>query len=167
MNRFSEFQEAIYYVAALWDEVDSEVEPIQDIFLESLEYEESKIGELVINLTENDSNIAQAIDTYREMNNVQIPIEKRLDDTQIIEIVLAEQLECKKGDPDDSDKELSKISALEELNGLKNFILFVKQQMNDDFNNSDIATFQKYLPLMKQKVNELMKQTSIVDFLVQ
>ncbi|CAG8611608.1 2963_t:CDS:2, partial [Cetraspora pellucida] len=74
---------------------DSEVEPTQDIFLELLEYEESKIDELVIDLTENDPNIAQAIDTYREINNVQIPTEERLDDTQIIEIVIAKQLECK------------------------------------------------------------------------
>ncbi|CAG8805563.1 8735_t:CDS:2, partial [Cetraspora pellucida] len=142
----------------------SEVEPTQDIFLELLKYEESEFSELVIDLTENDPNITQAIDTYREMNNIQIPTEERLDNTQIIEIVIAEQLECEEGDSNNSDKEPSKISALEGLNGLKNFILFVKQQMNNNFNNSDIATFQKYLLLIKQKVNKLMKQTSIVDF---
>ncbi|CAG8736267.1 17614_t:CDS:2, partial [Cetraspora pellucida] len=92
---------------------DSKVESTQDIFLESLEYEESEIGELVIDLTENDPNITQAIDTYREMNNIQIPTKERLNDTQIIEIVIAEQLECEEGDSDDLDEEPPKISASE------------------------------------------------------
>ncbi|CAG8800319.1 25274_t:CDS:2 [Dentiscutata erythropus] len=67
--------------------------------------------------------VVQEIDTYREVNNAQISTEDKLDNHQIVEIVLAEQLEYEQGDLDDSDKEPPNILASEGLNELKNFIL--------------------------------------------
>ncbi|CAG8779368.1 15091_t:CDS:2 [Cetraspora pellucida] len=70
-------------------------------------------------------------------------MEETLDDTQIVETVLAEQLECKQGDPKDSDEKPPKISASEGLNGLKTFISFAEQMNNDFFfNNNDIKENQ-------------------------
>ncbi|CAG8637981.1 1450_t:CDS:1, partial [Scutellospora calospora] len=84
--------------------------------------------------------VVQEIDAYREVNQTHIPTEKTLNDTQIVETILAEQLEYEQSDPDDSDKELPKITAAEEISGLKSFILFAKQQICDDFflNNNDL-----------------------------
>ncbi|CAG8798484.1 7603_t:CDS:2, partial [Cetraspora pellucida] len=45
--------------------------------------------------------------------NTYIPTEEILDDNQIVETVLADQLERQQGDPDDSDDEPPKISAYE------------------------------------------------------
>ncbi|CAG8752093.1 25547_t:CDS:2, partial [Dentiscutata erythropus] len=73
--------------------------------------------------------VAQEINTYREVNNAQISTEDKLDDHQIVKIVLAKQLEYEQGDLDDSDEEPPNILALEGLNRLKNFILFIEQQI--------------------------------------
>ncbi|CAG8756189.1 12534_t:CDS:2 [Cetraspora pellucida] len=89
-----------------------------------------------------------------------------LNDTQIVETILAEQLEYEQGDPDDSDKKPPKITAAEGISGLKSFILFAKQQICDDFffNNNYLKVFCKYLSLMKQKITESMNQKPITDF---
>ncbi|CAG8668865.1 6173_t:CDS:1, partial [Scutellospora calospora] len=145
----------------------TDIELTQNTYLESIEYEESEICSLVVDLIEDlDSMVTQEIETYRKINNTHISTEETLDDTQIVETVLAEQLEYEQGDLDDSDKELPKISPSKELVWLKNFILFAKQQIcyNFFFNNNDIKVFCKYLPLMKRKVTESMNQKSIIDF---
>ncbi|CAG8626511.1 24555_t:CDS:2 [Dentiscutata erythropus] len=87
--------------------------------------------ELVIDFT--DSTVLQEIDSYREINNALILIKKILNNNQIVETVLAEQLEYKQGDLDDSDKELPKITATEKLNRLKTFISFTEQMYNNFF----------------------------------
>ncbi|CAG8527256.1 12102_t:CDS:2 [Ambispora leptoticha] len=70
--------------------------------------------------------------------NANIPTEEPLNDAQIIEIVLAEQLEDKQDNPNDSDEKLCNILPLN--------------------------VFQKYLPLMEKKNAEAKKQKSITDF---
>ncbi|CAG8788161.1 5029_t:CDS:2, partial [Dentiscutata erythropus] len=66
----------------------------------------------------------------------------KLDDHQIVEIVLAENLEYEQGDPDNLDEEPPHISAPEGLNGLKNFILFAEQQMGSDFDRNNLKIFR-------------------------
>ncbi|CAG8647601.1 10464_t:CDS:1 [Cetraspora pellucida] len=141
-----------------------DVELAQNTCLESIEREESEIYKLVVDLTED--TVAREIDAYREVNQTHIPTEETLNDTQIVETVLAEQLEYEQGDSDDSDKEPPKITAAEGISGLKSFILFAEQQMCDDFffNNNDLKVFRKYLTLMKQKITESMNQKPITDF---
>ncbi|RIB24108.1 hypothetical protein C2G38_2286162 [Gigaspora rosea] len=91
--------------------------------------------------------------------------QKTLDDSQIVETVLAEELEYEQGDPEDSGEEPPKISAFEGLNGLKPFFSFVEQMDNNFFfNNNDIKIFRKYLQLMRRITTESMEQKSIVDF---
>ncbi|CAG8447160.1 1031_t:CDS:1, partial [Dentiscutata heterogama] len=80
-----------------------------------------------------DLTVAQKISESREINNIHISMEGMLDDNQIVKTVLAEQLEHKQNNPDDSDKELLKIFTTEGLNRLKTFILFAKQINNDFF----------------------------------
>ncbi|CAG8644753.1 2775_t:CDS:2 [Dentiscutata erythropus] len=108
-------KDAIDYVAALWNKVDKltmancwtktgilpmvlddNVELSHNTYLETIESEENEIHELV--------------------NNSYISTEEVLDDNQIIKTILAEQLEYKQGDPDDSNEEPSKISSTEGLN---------------------------------------------------
>ncbi|CAG8538803.1 7965_t:CDS:2 [Cetraspora pellucida] len=117
-----------------------DVDIVQDIHLELIEYEESEICELMIDL----SNLAvsQEIKAYKN------------------------QLENKQDDLDNSDEEPPKISAFKRLNKLKNFILFAKQQMCDDFflNDNNLKVFCKYLLLIKRKIAEFMKQKPIIDF---
>ncbi|CAG8736310.1 20350_t:CDS:1 [Dentiscutata erythropus] len=139
-----------------------DVELAQHTYLEIIEYEENEI----IDLTESANlTVSQEIDSYREINNAHIPTEEVLNDTQIVETILAEQLEREQGDPEDSDEEPPKISASEGLNGLKTFISFAEQMNNDFFfNNNDIKIFRKYSQLMKRKTTESMKQKSIVYF---
>ncbi|CAG8778525.1 2137_t:CDS:2, partial [Dentiscutata erythropus] len=112
----------------------------------SIENEENEINKLVIDFT--DLAIAQEINTYRE----------------IVEITLAKQLEHEQGDLNDSDEEPPNILASEELNELKNFILFAEQQISNDFDKKDLKVFQKYLLLMRQKTVELFRQKPITDF---
>ncbi|CAG8792317.1 13479_t:CDS:2, partial [Racocetra fulgida] len=50
-----------------------------------------EISELVIDLT--DPTVSQEIKSYQEINSTYIPTEEILDDNQIVETVLAEQLE--------------------------------------------------------------------------
>ncbi|CAG8566836.1 1220_t:CDS:2 [Cetraspora pellucida] len=117
--------EAINYVAASWNEVNestivncwtktgilpslsnNDVELVQNKYLKAIEYEESEISELVIDLT--DPMVSQEIKSYQEINSTYIPMEEILNDNQIVETVLVEQLECQQGDPDDSNDEPSK-----------------------------------------------------------
>ncbi|CAG8605068.1 406_t:CDS:2, partial [Gigaspora rosea] len=174
-------REAIDYVATSWNEVDEltmvncwiktgilppvlhvDIELAQQTYLEIIEYEKNEIIDLTASA---DQIVLQEIDTYREINNAHIPMEETLDDSQIVEIVLAEELEREQGDPEDSGEKPPKISAFEELNGLKTFISFVEQMDNDFFfNNNDIKIFQKYSQLMRRITTESMEQKSIVDF---
>ncbi|CAG8504414.1 6368_t:CDS:2 [Scutellospora calospora] len=156
-------KEAINYVAASWDEVDeltmancwmktgilllvsyTDIELAQNMYLESIELEEDKIYTLVVDLIEDlDSTVVQEIEAYRKINNIHISTEETLDDTQIVETVLAKQLEYKQGDSDDSDEEPPKVSPSEGLIGLKSFTLFAEQQIcnNFFFNNNDLKVF--------------------------
>ncbi|CAG8728196.1 7740_t:CDS:2 [Dentiscutata erythropus] len=125
--------------------LDDNVELSHNTYLETIESEENEIYELV--------------------NNSYISTEEVLDDNQIIETILAKQLEYKQGDPDDSNEEPSKISPAEGLNGLKTFILFTEQMDNNFFsNNNNLAVFRKYIPSVKRKITESMKQKFIKDF---
>ncbi|CAG8671384.1 16602_t:CDS:2, partial [Cetraspora pellucida] len=122
-----------------------ETEFVQNTYLDSIEDEEN-------------------VETYIKLNNAHIPTEEKLNNHQIVKIMLAEKLEYDQDDPDDFDKEPPCISVSEELDGLKNFILFVKQQMNNDFDKNDLTIFYKYVSLMRQKTIESLKQKSITDF---
>ncbi|CAG8540440.1 18164_t:CDS:2, partial [Dentiscutata erythropus] len=176
-------KEAIDYVAASWDEVDEstmancwmktgilllisndDIELAQNMYLESIKYKEGKIYELVVDLTED--TVVQEIDIYREVNQIYIPTEETLNNTQIVKTILAEQLEYGQGDPDDSNKELPKSTISKGISELKTFILFAKQQMCDDFffNNNDLKVFRKYLLLMKRKITESLNQKPITEF---
>ncbi|CAG8504606.1 2078_t:CDS:1 [Cetraspora pellucida] len=118
---------------------------------------------LIIDLT--DSIVLQEISAYREINNLYIFTEDTLDDSQIVETVLVKQLEHEQSNLDNSDKKPLKISAYKGLNELKTFILFAKQIDNNFFfNNNNLAVFQNYIPLIKQKITEFIKQKSITDF---
>ncbi|CAG8535137.1 2252_t:CDS:2, partial [Cetraspora pellucida] len=153
-----------------WDEVDSltiancwmktgilpsvssiDVDIAQDMHLELIEHEESEICELMVDLS--NSAILQEIEAYKDVNNTHIPTEEALNNVQIIETVLVKQLENEQGDPDDSDEEPPKISASEELDELKNFILFAEKQMCDDFflNNNDLKVFLQILTINEMK----------------
>ncbi|CAG8822777.1 3941_t:CDS:1, partial [Cetraspora pellucida] len=115
----------------------------------SIKDEKSEVNELVVNHTYNtDPTIVQDVETYMKLNNAHISSEEKLDDHQIVEIMLAKKLEYDQGNPDDFDEEPLHISVSEELDELKNFILFVEQQMNNDFDKNDLTIFRKYVPLM-------------------
>ncbi|CAG8668771.1 22024_t:CDS:1 [Dentiscutata erythropus] len=174
-------KEAIDYVATSWDEVDEltmancwiktgilplvphvDIELAQYTYLEIIENEENEIIDLT---TSADQMVSQEIDIYQEINNAHIPMEEILDDIQIVETVLAEELECEQGDPEDSNKEPPKISVSEGLNRLKTFILFAEQMNNDFFfNSNDLKIFRIYSQLIKRKTTKFMKQKSIADF---
>ncbi|CAG8643778.1 14235_t:CDS:1 [Cetraspora pellucida] len=142
-----------------------ETEFVQNIYSDSIEDKESEVNELVVDLTYNaDPTIVQNVETYMKLNNAHILTEEKLDNHQIVEIVLAEKLEYDQGDPDDSDEEPPCISVSEGLDGLKNFISFVEQQMNNDFDKNDLTIFRKYVTLMRRKTIESLKQKSITDF---
>ncbi|CAG8791942.1 16134_t:CDS:2, partial [Cetraspora pellucida] len=71
---------------------------------------------------------------YKDVNNIHIPMKEALNDAQIIETLLVKQLENKQDNPDNSNKEPLKIFASEELNRLKNFILFAEQHISANQN---------------------------------
>ncbi|CAG8734238.1 13224_t:CDS:2, partial [Cetraspora pellucida] len=122
---------------------------VQNTYSDSIEDEESEVNELVVDLTYNtDLMIVQDIETYMKLNNAYIFTKEKLNNYQIVEIMLAKKLEYDQGDPDDSNEELSHILVLEELDRLKNFILFVEQQMNNNFDKNDLTLFHKYVLLM-------------------
>ncbi|CAG8704066.1 581_t:CDS:2 [Cetraspora pellucida] len=73
-----------------------------------------------------------------------IPIKEALNNAQIVETILMMQLENKQGNSDNFDKELPKISASEELDRLKNFILFVEQQIDNNFFDDDYFSDDNY-----------------------
>ncbi|CAG8802010.1 10459_t:CDS:1, partial [Racocetra fulgida] len=80
-----------------------------------------------------------------------------LNDTEIIELVLAEQ-QLKEQDSDDSDEESLIIPASEKLAGLKKFVDFFAQQIDPNFKSEDLNIFQKYLSIMRCKDVESKKQ---------
>ncbi|CAG8695151.1 6623_t:CDS:2, partial [Acaulospora morrowiae] len=110
-------KEAINYVAESWNEVTeltivncwkkTGILPLvfndENIHQESSRQEECQIGELLSNFTSKETNptIIQEIQCYITITNANIPTEEPLNDAQIVEIVLAEQLEDEQGDPDD------------------------------------------------------------------
>ncbi|CAG8716501.1 14613_t:CDS:1, partial [Racocetra fulgida] len=111
-----------------------------------------------------DSFVEQDFKKFLEINNRYVFTNEKLDDEQIVEIIL-EQNEQEQGDPDDTDKESVQVSILEGLNGLKTFIAFFKQQMNvADFYTNDLRIFRRYLHTMELKNNKSKKQKSIRDF---
>ncbi|CAG8643251.1 3127_t:CDS:2, partial [Acaulospora morrowiae] len=135
-------KEAINYVAESWDEVteltimncwkktgilplvsNDKVEFDENIHQESSRQEECQIGELLSDFTSKETNptIIQEIQRYVTITNANIPTEEPLNDAQIVEIVLAEQLEDEQGDPDNSDEELCNILPSNALLGLKKF----------------------------------------------
>ncbi|CAG8644452.1 11812_t:CDS:1, partial [Cetraspora pellucida] len=97
-------------------------------------------------------------------NDFQISTEDILDEEQIISIVLDEQQKFEESDTSDTDVLLPEISVLEGLDGLKKFISFFEQQESCDFNVEDLKVFRKYLPLMKRKHIDSLKQKSITKF---
>ncbi|CAG8671872.1 25154_t:CDS:1 [Dentiscutata erythropus] len=120
--------------------LDDNIELSHNIYLETIESEENEIYELVIDLT--NQTVSQEIDAYIKINDSYISTKEVLDNNQIIETILAKQLEYEQGDPDNSDEEPPKISLAEGLNRLKTFILFAKQVDNNFFsNNNDLAVF--------------------------
>ncbi|CAG8610213.1 13130_t:CDS:1 [Acaulospora morrowiae] len=143
-----------------------EIEFNKNVHQESSGQEKCQIRELLSDFTSKKINptIIQEIQYYVLITNANIPIKEFLNDAQIVEIVLAEQLEDEQGNLNDSNEELCNILSLNILLGLKNFIIFFKQQMSSDFNADDLKVFQKYLPLMEKKNAEAKKQKSIMDF---
>ncbi|CAG8762093.1 16532_t:CDS:2, partial [Cetraspora pellucida] len=96
-----------------------DIELAQNTYLEAIEYEESEISELVIDLT--NPTVSQKIKSYQEINNTYISMKEILDDNQIIET---------QDDPDDLDDEPPKISAYEALNS-QTMPLNVKYSLNE------------------------------------
>ena len=102
-------------------------------------------------------NIKQYIKELEELL-----VEEFLDDKQIIEYV--------NRDPNeeiisDSEPELEIIGVKEAAQGLKNFITFFTQQLDDsNFDHKDLKVFRKYSKLMNLKLIENRKQTSINSF---
>ncbi|CAG8501241.1 13300_t:CDS:2, partial [Cetraspora pellucida] len=132
-----------------------------------LEQQEEDVNDLVIDLTSQDPEIKSQLNTYLDLSNLHIITEEKLEDSEIIEIVIDEANQCKNGDPDDSDKEQPEISISEGLMGLNKFISFFEQQIDADFKAEDLKIFQKYLALLNRKYRESKRQASISDFFTQ
>ncbi|CAG8565357.1 17910_t:CDS:2 [Racocetra fulgida] len=98
---------------------------IQNIVLEQ---QEQNISTLVVDLTSQDPNlkIKNQLNVYLDLNNLHILTEKKLNDSEIIEVVLDEANQFEHGDPDDSDEEEPEILISEGLTGLNKFIYFFK-----------------------------------------
>ncbi|CAG8695141.1 13004_t:CDS:2, partial [Cetraspora pellucida] len=131
-----------------------------------LEQQEEDVNTLVIDLTSQDPDpeIERQLNTYLDLNNSHILTEEKLEDSEIIEIVLDEANQHENGDPDDTDEEEPEISVSEGLKSLNTFIGFFEQQADTDFKAEDLKIFRKYLPLVNQKYIESKWQTSISDF---
>ncbi|CAG8535259.1 13765_t:CDS:2, partial [Cetraspora pellucida] len=116
----------------------------------SLEQQKDDIGDLVIDLTSQDSDpeIKSQLNTYLDLNDLHIITKKKLKDSEIIEIVLDKENQYENEDPDNSDKEQLEIPILEGLMGLNKFITFFEQQIDTDFKAEDLKIFQKYLALL-------------------
>lgn len=110
-----------------------------------------------------DSSVLPQVNKYLELNNLHIPTVEELSDTEIVELVIAEQ-QHKEQDSDDSDEEPLTIPASEGLAGLKKFLEFFEQQTDQNFKSEDLNIFRKYLPIMRRKDVESKKQSSIMDF---
>ncbi|CAG8728678.1 728_t:CDS:1, partial [Cetraspora pellucida] len=85
-----------------------------------LEQQEQDINTLVVDLISQDlePEIENQLNSYLDLNNLHILTEEKLDDSEIIEVVLDEANQYENGDPDDSDDEEPEISISEGLTGL-------------------------------------------------
>ncbi|CAG8619840.1 28499_t:CDS:2, partial [Dentiscutata erythropus] len=94
-----------------------------------LEQQEQDIDMLVIDLTFQDPNpeIKDQLNIYLNLNDLHITTKERLEDSEIIKIVLDEANQCKNRDPDDSDEEQPEIPISERLMSLNKFISFFEQ----------------------------------------
>ncbi|CAG8545901.1 15498_t:CDS:2 [Cetraspora pellucida] len=112
-----------------------------------------------------DLTVQPHVNKYLELNNTRISTEEVLDDTEIVELVLAEQQQ-KEQDSDDSDEEPLKILVSEGLAGLKKFVEFFEQQIDQNFKSEDLNIFRKYLAIMRRKDVESKKQSFIMDYFI-
>ncbi|CAG8501099.1 9011_t:CDS:1, partial [Cetraspora pellucida] len=69
-----------------------------------------------------DSFVEQDFKKFLEINNRYVSTNKKLDNEQIVEIILANQNKQEQDDHDNTDKEPIQVSIIEGLNGLKTFI---------------------------------------------
>ncbi|CAG8658921.1 11855_t:CDS:1 [Dentiscutata erythropus] len=115
-----------------------------------LEHQEQDIDILVIDLTSQDldPDIESQLNAYLDFNNSHIITEEKLEDSEIIEIVLNEENQCENGDPNDSDEEEIEISVSDRFMGLKKFIGFFEHQTDADFKAEDLKIIRKYLTLV-------------------
>ncbi|RIB28195.1 hypothetical protein C2G38_2158497 [Gigaspora rosea] len=162
-------KDAIYYVSESWDAVKDSVIVncwrktgilpsvsrekietainIQDI---SSEQQEEDVNDLVIDLTSQDPDpeIEDQLNTYLDLNNLHIITEEKLENSEIIEIVLDEANQRENRDPNDSDEEQPEVPISEGLMDLKKFISFFEQQTNTGFKAEDLKIFRNYLTLI-------------------
>ncbi|CAG8474738.1 13992_t:CDS:2, partial [Cetraspora pellucida] len=123
------------------EEIDAAVS-IQDALLEQ---QEQDVDTLIADLTSQDLDpeIEHQLNTYLDLNNWPIVTEEKLEDSEIIEIVLDEANQVENSDPDDTDEEKLEISALEGLKSLNKFISFFEQQNDTDFKTEDLKIFRR------------------------
>ncbi|CAG8814453.1 14829_t:CDS:2, partial [Cetraspora pellucida] len=116
--------------------IDNSTYAIQD--LEDVEKDE--VDELIIDLMTNlsDPTIECQLNKFNNMNYSQILTKDLLNEEEIVNIVLDKQKEFKKGNANDTDKELPEISITEGLNRLTKFISFFEQQESCDFNMKNL-----------------------------
>ncbi|CAG8557609.1 16485_t:CDS:2, partial [Racocetra fulgida] len=121
-----------------------------------LEHQEQDIDVLMIDLTfqDPDPEIRNQLNTYLNLNDLHIITEEKLDNSEIIEIVLDEANQCENRDPDNSDEEQPEIPISEGLMGLNKFIGFFEQQTDANFKSEDLKIFRKYLTLVNRKYIE-------------
>ncbi|CAG8511461.1 12448_t:CDS:2 [Cetraspora pellucida] len=109
---------------------------------------------LKFDISKPESEIKNQLNEYLDLNNSCIITEDKLEDSEIVEIVLDEENQRKNGDPDNSVEKELEIPVSEGLMSLNKFICFFEQQTNTDFKAKDLKIFWKYLTLVKQKYNE-------------
>ncbi|CAG8812445.1 19244_t:CDS:1, partial [Cetraspora pellucida] len=94
------------------------------------------------------SLVLSQINKYLELNNLYISTMKELSNTKIVKLVIAEQ-QYKEYNSDDLDKKPLTILASKGLVGLKKFLEFFKQPIDQNFKSKDLNVFQKYLSIIK------------------
>ncbi|CAG8753235.1 1237_t:CDS:1, partial [Dentiscutata erythropus] len=133
-----------------------------------LKQQEQEIDSLVIDLISQDIdlNVKSQLNIYLNLNSSYIITEKKLENSEIIKIVLDKKNQLENGNPNDLNKDEPEIAMLKRLIKLKKIISFFEQQTDMDFKAEDLKIFQKYLTLVNQKYIESKYQIFIDDFFI-
>ena len=138
------------------DEMDDNVS-IQDF------EDEDEIEDLINELPDDDE-----IWEYFQKLDREIPTEEYLTEEQIINMIQAdkEDQEMEESENDNDDEEIPSISIKKAADGLKTFISFFEQQNNLEFDVNDLHILRKYLRVVRVKVINTRKQSTLDLFLM-